>query len=620
VNRRLDADVAAGGAPFQGAWLAVRQWPGALRTVGLHARGRPEAWPAMLTALGAAHRQARVHGVSEREVQAARVAFLTAAKDAERRDSTAPLRSVLREINDAVTRDEPVLSAAQHVALLEQLLPGLTAAEVSVALAAMLDPGDIVVVAEVPADARPPAQAELVAQGRAALDVTATARADRESPAALLADPPARGAVVESRRDAPSAVTSFWLDNGVRGHHRLMEQERGTVIVTLTLAGGAIEEQAGDRGITEAAAQAWARPATRRFGSTVIRDFLAATTVRVASHVGEDALQLTLRSSPGDLEVAFQLAYLLLTEPMVEPPALARWKDSYAEWIAARRREPMQALRAITPHVLFPADDPRPRALELAEVRAIQPSAAQAWLGRLVAAAPIEMAVVGEVNAAAALDLAARYVGALPSRARIDDKTLADARTLRRLPGPIAVARTIETRTPQAAVLSGFFGADARDLRDARLLGLASRVLSTRMRRSLREERQLVYSIGVVSHPAQAYPGLGMVTAQAPTDPGRARALAEAIDEMFARFAAEGPTETEMAVSRRQIAQVIEEEMERPEFWASRLSALDYRSLRLADLLTMRQAYERFTAAEVRDAVRRYRTPDARFTIIVSPQ
>ena len=124
----------------------------------------------------------------------------------------------------------------------------------------------------------------------------------------------------------------------------------------------------------------------------------------------------------------------------------------------------------------------------------------------------------------------------------------------------------------------------------------------------------------MVSHPAQAYPGLGMVTAQAPTDPAQATALAQAIDEMFARFAADGPTEAELAVSRRQIVQIIDQEMERPEFWASRLAALDYRSLRLEDLMTIREAYERFTAEELRDVVRRYRAPDTRFTIIVTPR
>ena len=41
-------------------------------------------------------------------------------------------------------------------------------------------------------------------------------------------------------------------------------------------------------------------------------------------------------------------------------------------------------------------------------------------------------------------------------------------------------------------MLEGFRGADFRDLHDARLMTVAARVLSTRMHRALREERQFV--------------------------------------------------------------------------------------------------------------------------------
>jgi predicted Zn-dependent peptidase len=88
------------------------------------------------------------------------------------------------------------------------------------------------------------------------------------------------------------------------------------------------------------------------------------------------------------------------------------------------------------------------------------------------------------------------------------------------------VEESIDARTPQAAVFAGFFGVDLSNVRDIRLLNVAARVLSTRMMKTIREGKQLVYSIGASSEPAVIYPGFGLFAAVAPTDPGKAPALA----------------------------------------------------------------------------------------------
>jgi zinc protease len=213
-----------------------------------------------------------------------------------------------------------------------------------------------------------------------------------------------------------------------------------------------------------------------------------------------------------------------------------------------------------------------------------------------------------------------KYLGALPARPRIGDKTLADLRAISRPQGPISVAESIEVLTPQAGVLAGFFGADLRDVRDTRLLNVASRVLTTRMTKVIREERQLVYSIGASSEPAVVYPGFGLFAAIAPTDPGKAPALAAAIEEMFADFAKAGPTLDELDVAKKQMGNFLDETLKTPNFWLTRLSTLDYRALGLDDLLGAPAQYQRFTAQEIREAFARYGRPEARFRFIITPR
>ena len=198
-GRRMNAEIAAGKVAFVDASASVSDWPGTMRMTGVEASGRPGTWRAMLTDLGTALQRARLHGFSEREVEDARQATIAQAEEAVQRETTRPAREVLRQINGAVTRQEPIMSAAQSLALLRGMLPGMTAAEVSEAFTRNFDPGQVVFIAELPASDGVPTEAELLALGRAAVEVTPDKVAEVARATALLTTLPTGGTVVESR-------------------------------------------------------------------------------------------------------------------------------------------------------------------------------------------------------------------------------------------------------------------------------------------------------------------------------------------------------------------------------------------------------------------------------------
>jgi zinc protease len=619
-GRRMSAEVAAGRTSFLEADASVQEWTGVTRMNSVEASGRPGTWRAMLTDLGTALQRARLHGFSEREVEDARAALIAEAERSVQREATRPAGEVLRQINWAVTRGEPVMSAAQSLALIKQLAPGITPAEVSEAFAANFDPSGSLFIAELPASDAVPTEAELVGLGRVAVTATPDKAVEAARPTALLAKLPAGGTVVGQATQAAGGVTSMWLDNGVRVHHRFMDQRKNEASIFITLAGGQIQETAADRGLTEAALRAWDRPATSTLSSTDIRDLMTGAKARVRSGMTGDTGSLVVSGDPAELERGLQQAYLLLTDPVIEPAALAQWKDAEAQRIAARKTEPMQALATASADAIYPKEETRPKALSTEQVDAVTREAAQAWLRRFIATAPIEVSVVGDIDLETATRLVARYLGSLPARPRIGDKTLAELRTIARPTGPIQVSESIDSRTQQAAVFTGFFGADLKNLRDIRLLNVAARILSTRMIKTIREEKQLVYSIGASSEPAVIYPGFGLFAAVAPTDPHKAPALAAATEEMYAAFAKGGPTADELAVAKKQTANFLDELLKSPDFWSRQLATLDYRGLTVDALLAARAEYESFTADEVKDAFARYDRPDARVRVVIVPK
>ena len=149
---------------------------------------------------------------------------------------------------------------------------------------------------------------------------------------------------------------------------------------------------------------------------------------------------------------------------------------------------------------------------------------------------------------------------------------------------------------------------------------MASRVLSTRMVKEVREEAQLVYSIGASSRAGSTYPGFGVFSASAPTEPGKTAALTAKLASMFETFAKEGPTEDELSIAKKQMAVTYEEQMRDPSYWSGRLSQLTFRGRSLDEIIAEPQSYQEMTAKQVKDAFAKYWSKDNSITVVVKPE
>jgi len=623
-NRRIEADLAAGKASYLSAGASASQLGGAFRSAGIQATGKPENWQKMMGDLGTHLQRARLHGFSEREVGEARKALISQAEESVEREPTLPARFMLGRINSGVADNEPIQSAKQRLELLNKLLPTVKAEEVSRSFAKDFDPTHLLFILTIPTSAGVPSEAEVVSLGRAAFDVKPEAIAEVAAAIKLLEKVPTAGKVAEKATHAESGVTSAWLSNGVRMHHRFMDIQKGEASISISLASGQILEDAQTRGLTEAASLAWDRPATSTLSSIQIRDLMTGKKARVSAagggpRGGADSQRLVVSGNPAEFEPALQLAYLLLTDPVIEPAALEQWKQAQRQGIAQRKMAPQGILAEVLADTLFPPNEARMRPLTVEQVDRITLESAQAWLEKTIATAPIEVAVVGDISVEKAQEMVAQYVGALPSRERISDKTLSDKRTMARPKGPLVVEKEVEFATPLGIVFDGFFATDAKDIRDSRLMQMASRLISSRLVKIVREEKQLVYSISASSQPATVFPGFGQFLAVAPTEPAKAAALASTLEEIYTEFAKNGPTDEELATARKQMENMFEEEMKQPSFWTPRLAAMTYRGNSIDDILAAPKAFQAFTGQEIREGFAKYYKPESRFRIVIKP-
>jgi zinc protease len=635
-NRRLEDKIAAGNTSYLSGGVSFGNDSGALYMAELRGRAKPGKWQQSLEELALELQRGRLYGFTDREIEDAKKEIISGALRDVETEPTSPASSLVRRMNQSITDGEPIMSAAQQLELVQQLVPSITVEDVGQRFAAEFDPTVVSVTAILPSSSNVPTQSGLLDITTKALSVKPERDAVAVRATQLMETLPQAGEITEVTEHASTGVWSGRLANNTRFHYRFMDTRKNEVTVRISLIGGELHETAENRGVTQGATIAWAQSATAHLSSSDIRSLMTGKKVSVrGGSMGmgggrggrgggmgggnTESISLTVSGSPDDLETGMQLAHLLLTEPKVEPAAFTQFATMARTMLQQVEKNPMlSGMRAIA-GAPYPADVPRTQPLTIEQLDRLDVAAAQAQLDRLIRTSPIEVAVVGDLPKDRALELVARYLGSLPAREQVAPGLYADLRKLDRPIGPRTISLTVESETPQAFVYAGFYGADQTNLPDTRAMTIASMILSTRMNREIREEEQLVYSIGAGFRAGTTYPGCGTMSAAAPTDPAKAERLLEKITSMYVAMASKGVSEEELSVAKRQIANTLDEQMREPSFWLSRLAQMTFEATNLDDVMQAPTAYQAITAQQVRDTFSRYYSPATSMAVKVMP-
>lgn len=620
-NRRLGAKLAKGGMAMTGGSAGATNLFNAASLRQVSAEGEPGKWKDVLGEIATELQRARMHGFTQREIDDVKTQITSRAERFVEQEKTIPAPMLIRGINGAVASGDTPMGAQQELDLYSKVLPTVTAAEVSREFAELFDVKHVTFTAELPSNTPGgvPSDEQLLAIGKEALSVSPSADAEASRPTTLLSTLPTPGKVVDTSEHSASGVTTMWLDNGALVHYRFMDIRKDNAWVSVTLAAGQIEENASNRGMTDVAGLAWANPATSTLSSTDIRDLMTGKKVGVGGGVGTDTLTLSVSGNPNELEVGMQQAYLMLTDPKIEQSAFDRWKVGTLQSIEQRKSTPQAAMVEAMMKTMYPPSEARVQVLTADQVNTLSVSASQEWLTGVIKTAPIEVSIVGDISKEKAVELATRYVGSLPKRERISGQTLDHLRTIKKVQGPIVTRLELETKTPLAVVLNGFYGPDAENVTDTRTMLMASRVLSTRILKKIREEEQLSYSPGARLQPGEVYPGFGAMMLFSPTEPAKVDRLLAASTEIFTEFAQSGPTIEELDVAKKQLANQLDETMKQPDFWLQRTATMTYRNVNLDDVLGANDFYQKLTPADVKGVFAKYYKPESVMQVIVKP-
>lgn len=619
MNDRLSEGVQNGELSMLNGNVTAGDFAGAIRWTQATGRSENGRWKEVLSEMGREVRRATLHGFTQQELDDAKRRLLSSAERAVEGESTRPSRSLRGAVVESIASGEPYMSVAQQLDLLRELLPSVTLGDTNEDFAQTFAFEDAIFTLQTTENDSRPSESELLAAGEKALAVSpepyrAQARAER-----LLPSTPEPGEIVEKTTDEETGVTSLWLSNGVRVHIKRMTERQGSILGAVHVYGGLVNETAETRGLTDASTTALARPSGGGLSSTQIRDVVTGWKASVRGGSDADGVSVALNASPEELGRALELTHLLLTAPTVEDAAIEQWRRGQLRTLETLDNMPQgAALKAII-DAMYPEGDTRPGLIPKERIEAITVDEAQKWLDAQLVG-PIEVALVGDLDVEEAIELVQTYLGSLPDRARVSAETNREQRSMPRPQGPVELLREPKVSTPQAFVITGYYGANEWDERDRIALSVAARILSSRMIDRIREELGLAYSPSVSSRTGTTWPGFGLLSVQTTTDPARAEELADEVHAMFTAFATDGPTDEELTIAVEQLRNVHDESVRDPGAWLRELRTLTYLGRDLDVLSSEREALGDFSPSEIRDVFAKYAVEDGRIRVIVRPE
>jgi zinc protease len=618
INRRLRDLVLEGRVPFTSA-SAVSDTSFGAMLVETRAKGAPLEWEKVVKGLVTEIKRVRDHGFTDDDfrygIDVVRAEF---EKDVlEERDW--PASRWLTAMDAAIEERTRPIGARQEYQVARRLLGDISRAEVEASVRARYASGQRTFTLSLPRrdDLQAPTAAQVL-QIVQALEAAEVAKLpERSRPQSLLAQDPQPGAVVEQQIERDVDVTSATLANGVRVHVRPLTNRKDHASVRIMLAGGRVNETPLNRGITEVAALPLKVPATAALSSSDIQRMMSTKQVTVTGRDTAGALELDIEGQRRDVEEGLRLAHLLLTRARIEPAVFQMWQRQ-ALVREANREGSVDAQLNDRVDALLTSNDPRFRVLTPKEVQRLTLADGQAWLDGILAAAPIEVAIVGDYTHEQALALAAKYLGSLPKRPTVVGAH-AGARALSVAPGPHQAQVKVDTATPRAMVYVGWRGPDWRDVHDWQVLDVAGRIITNRLFAEVRERRGLAYTIRARSSSNTLYKGNGRFRVSFAVDPLKADEAADLVQQVIDEFMRTGPTSEELRTALEQASASFRSGLGTAEFWLDILSDLDYMGGDLGWVKGYTEQVKRYTHEDVMEVLKKYLRPDRFVRVIGAP-
>lgn len=617
VNRRFQSLSRRADAPFRGAGFGTSDVFKIGRTTNLIVDTVDGGGLRGLTAAGTVWREALSKGFTQAEV-AEQVANLrtgienAAAGEATRNNATL-VSLALSLLHDDMVPTTPGSGLVRFNAF----APTITPAAVLAALKREAVPLDDPLIRFQGRKAPAGGAAALRQAWRAAMAAPLDSASTAAPEAFAYTDFGTPGTVVADSTDATLGIRRIRFANGVMLNIKRTALETDRIHVRLALDGGEMLETR-DNPMAVDMASSLPAGGLGRYSQDQLQTMLAGHAVGSSFAANGDTFGAGGTTTGRDLLLQLQLMAAYLTDPGYRPEAEVLFHQGMANYFKQLNATPGSALSAALGGILS-GGDPRftlqaPDAYQKLGFAQLKPVLADP-----LAHGALEIALVGDVDEAAAIADVARTFGALPPReAAFRPWTQARERRFAARPG-LQVVRH-QGPANQAIIRMVWPTTDDRDPVLALTMDLVEQVAGIEVIDTVREKLGKAYSPSASSDMSHVWTGWGTFTLQASVDVADVAATRAALAQTMADLAAHPIDADVLARARAPMLERLDNALKGNGGWLGLTARAQSDPDRIARFQATRARLAALTVADVQAAARAWLTPEKAVTVLVLPQ
>jgi zinc protease len=616
LNRRLDRMVRAEDPPFISAGVYSATEFHSARVTTLQTTARGGEWRKALTAADLEARRLAQYGVSAAELGQEIDGYRASLKSAADGAATRTTPSVADDIASTLSTPEVETAPAEDLALFDEAVKGLTPAEVNTAIkAAFSGSGPLLLVATPTAiDGGEKAVSAALSAAQATPVTADAARAAVVWPYDSFGAP---GEVAERTDVADLDTTFVRFQNGVRLTIKPTKFRTDQVLVKVRIGGGRKDLPQDHPTTAWAAPSAFPEGGLDQVSSQDLDEVLRSKIVGRQFAVDDDAFALQGVTRPDDLDIQLQLLAAYTAHPGWRPQAFTRMHGAAPTILDQLAATPSGVLSRDLAGLLHNGD-PRWGLPSRADIAAQTPDQMKALLAPKLAGAPLEVVVVGDVNADKVVDAVAATFGALPSRPAYVAE--ADPTIGFPAPTPSPVVLTHTGRADQAIGMVAWPTDDfLSDTQKARTLVILGDVMELRLIEQLRRTEGATYSPSAGAQASDTFAHYGYLSARVEIPPAKLDGFFTDVTKIAGDLRTDLVSPDELQRAKAPAFESLEKRRQTNEYWLTALGGAQTDPRKLTAIRSSEAQLQRVSAEDIRRAARAFLADDKAWKLEVKP-
>lgn len=612
LNRRFEKIANAAGSPILSGGASTSDFFKAARSSSVNLTAKEGEWQQALAIGENELRRALQYGFTQAELaeQLAnfKLAFDTAADQADTRRSSALANAIIATTGDRDIFTTPGLNRE----IFSSLKPTLTVDAVNAAFKARWNGSQplIHVSSKTPVEG---GDAAVLAAFGAAKQIAVAAPAAATTAAFAYDNFGTPGTVAADTTIADLGIRTITFANNVRLNLKKTDFEQGKLRYAIRIGSGQLQLPADQPGLGLFMSSMFANAGLGQHSYDELRQITAGRDVSPGLTAGDDSFGTGGTTTMADLPLQLKISAAYLTDPGYRPEAQSRWANLVPTFSAQLDATPQSVSQRDVSRILASGDQ-RFGIPDEATLLARNLSELKAALGPIFASAPIEIAIVGDIDEAAVIAAVAQSFGALYKRDA--DFGTFDARRNVRFPADRSpVTLTHAGTADQGLALAYWPLDDDADAIEEVKVDLLSDVMGLMLLEEIREKLGATYSPGAYSSMSNIYKDYGVFGTSVIVEPGRADEVFAAVD-MIAKQLRDAPIDADLLDrARKPVLERIVKNRRENGYWLGLAGRAQSEADRLDRTRNIEARYKAVTPADLQAMARKYLRDDRELKI-----